>query len=167
MLELKVHDGETEHVLRFEHSLRSVSKWESKFVKAFLDSPVKAHEEMIDYFQCMLLGDSDPTLVYRLSPEQQDELTKYIGQPQTASSVPDHGSPGRSREKVTSELIYYWMTGLKINWEAQDWHLSRLMMLINITNFKMQPEKKQDKAKMLDRFKTQSRLVQEKYGSSG
>ena len=30
MLELKVHDGETEVLLRFEHSLRSLSKWESK-----------------------------------------------------------------------------------------------------------------------------------------
>lgn len=167
MLELKVHDGETEVLLRFEHSLRSLSKWESKNKKAFLATPTKTHEVLIDYYQCMLLDGADPTLVYRLSPQQLDDLTEYISDTRTASSVPDRNSGKPSSETVTSELIYYWMTALKINWEAQDWHLSRLMMLISITNFKMQPPEKQDKQKLYDLWKQRNKQNKERFGITG
>lgn len=167
MLELKVHIGESETVLQFEHSLRSLSKWESKYRKAFLETPMKTHEEMIDYFQFMMLGDGDANNVFRLAPEQLDQLTEYLNDSPTASSVPNDGDRRPSREKVTSELIYTWMTQLKINWEAQDWHLNRLMMLIAMVNYKNQPEKKQDKGKMLDRWRSQNDAVRQKYGTTG
>lgn len=149
MLELNVFDDGTKVVLRFEHSLLSLSKWEAKHKIAFLSSPNKKSSEMIDYYQEMLLTDVDPTIVFRLSPDQLDQLSKYINTPQTASSVPKISNAKMSTEIVTSELIYFWMTALEIDWRAESWHLSRLMMLIEIANYKKQPEKKRTQAEAL------------------
>lgn len=168
MLELKLLDGETEVVLQFEHSLLSLSKWESKHKKSFFGTPAKPNEEMIDYFWYMLLTPGHPPeIIYRLSPEQLDSLTKYINDPMTASSVPKEAGGRPSGETVTTELIYYWMTALKINWEAQHWHYNRLMMLIAITNFKQQPEKKQDKAGLYAKWREMNAKNKDKFGTNG
>ncbi len=36
-----------------EHSLSSISKWESKWHKPFLTNDKKSKEELIDYIRCM------------------------------------------------------------------------------------------------------------------
>lgn len=168
MLELKVQDGETTVVLQFEHSLLSLSKWEAKYKKSFFATPTKADEEMIDYFGYMLLTPGvPPEVIYRLSPEQLNSLREYINDPMSASSVPNEAPGRRSGEIVTTELVYYWMTALKINWEAQHWHYNRLMMLIAITNFKQQPEKKQDKASMYAKWRELNAKNKERFGTSG
>lgn len=168
MLELKLHDGGTEVVLQFEHSLLSLSKWESKHKKSFMGTPVKSHEEMIDYFGNMLLTPGyGPEIIFRLSPEQLEEITKYINDPMTASSVPMAANKRPSPETVTTELVYYWMTALKINWDAQHWHYNRLIMLINITSYKQQPPGKQDKASLYERWKTMNAKNKEALGISG
>lgn len=168
MLELKVNDGDIEVVLQFEHSLLSLSKWESKHKKPFMATPIKPHEEMIDYFWYMLLTPGyGPEIIYRLSPAQLEELSNYINDPMTASSVPSSGPKRPSGEVVTSELVYYWMTAMKINWEAQHWHYNRLMMLIAITNFKQQPAEKQDKASLYEKFKAANQRNKERFGING
>lgn len=168
MLELKVQDDKNEVTLQFEHSLLSLSKWESKYKKAFMATPTKTHEEMIDYFGFMLLTPGvEPSVVYKLTPKQLDELSNYINDPMSASSVPSTGQRRPSGETVTTELVYYWMTALKINWEAQHWHYNRLMMLIAITNFKQQPAEKQDKSKLYDRWKSMNKTNKEKFGTTG
>ena len=168
MLELTVQDGTTEVVLQFEHSLLSLSKWESKHKKAFMSTPVKDAGEMIEYFEAMLVGSYSPGVVYRLDPEQLDEITNYINEPQTATHVPEEEPSKKfAAETVTSELIYYWMTALKINWAAETWHLSRLMTLIQITNFKSQPEKKQSKGEALSKWREANAAIKKKYGTNG
>lgn len=165
MLELTVVDADhRRHVLKFEHSLRSLSKWEAKYRKPYL-VPQHTAYEMVDYYREMLLGDSDPTVIYRLSPEQLEMVEKYINTPQTASSVPKEGRP--STEQVTSELIYYWMTELGIDWEAQDWHLSRLMMLIQITTYKKQAPKKQRVSDFKESWASANAAAKKKYNSNG
>lgn len=143
MLEQKVQIDDREVVLQFEHSLLSLSKWEAKHKKAFLSSAQKLPTEMIDYFQDMLITpEVDRDLVYVLSPEQLDEIANYINDSQTASSVPKEDKKGID-EVVTSELIYYWLVGLQIPFHpVETWHLNRLMMLVQITNYKQQPQKK-------------------------
>lgn len=122
---------------------------------------------MVDYFQDMLL-EGDPALVFRLSPEQLDTITKYINDPMTASSIPSSMDKKRSTpEIVTSELVYYWMTVLKINWEAQDWHFNRLMMLIQITNFKSQPESKRSKGQVLADWREMNARNKKLFGTKG
>jgi hypothetical protein len=163
VLELKVRDGEREVVLQFEHSLHSLSKWEAEHKKPFLSTTTKTATEMINYFQDMLLS-GDPDLIIRLSPQQLDDLANYINETQTASSVPPDDSKKGTPEIVTTELIYYWMVALKINWEAQHWHLSRLMMLINITNYKQQPEKKRSTRELLSDWKAIQAKNRERFG---
>lgn len=167
MLELKVHDGEEQVVLQFEHSLRSLSKWEEKNKKPFLDSTSKSSVNMIDYFQDMLLTDVDPTIVYKLTAEQLDQLLKYVNETRTASSVPKSAGGKPNVEVVTSELVYYWMVALKINWEAQDWHLTRLMMLIEITNYKSQPEKKKTQAEQMQDWYAMNEANKKRFNIDG
>lgn len=144
--ELKVHDGDRDVVLQFEHSLLSLSKWESKHKKAFLSKDDKLHTEMIDYFQDMLLeGDRD--LVMRLSPEQLDSLTIYINDSQTASFIPPDPDPKPvNTQTITSELIYYWLVALRIPFiPTEGWHINRIMMLVAITNHMQTPPDKKSK----------------------
>lgn len=168
MLELKVQDGPFEVVLQFEHSLLSLSKWESKNKTPFLSNPNKSSVDMIDYFEEMLLNTDVPSeIVYRLSPDQLDELTEYINESRTAASVPTEGKTRPSQDVVTSDLIYCWMTMLKINWEAQHWHLSRLMMQIELVSFKNQPEKKQKPSEVMSQWASANAKVKAEYGTKG
>jgi hypothetical protein len=152
VLELKVTQNDKPVILKLEHSLLSLSKWESKHRKAFLGPTAKTHVEMIEYFEDMLVTPGNKDLVYLLQPDQLEEVTNYINASRSASSVPEiqTKSPFQN-EIVTSELIYYWMVALRIPFDAEKWHLSRLLMLIRITNFKSEPPKKQSAAqKMAD-----------------
>lgn len=168
MLELKVTQNDKQVTLKFEHSLLSVSKWESKHKKAFLGPTAKTATEMVEYFEEMLVTPGNKDLVYLLGPEQLEELTKYINESRTASSVPEIPSAGRfNSEIVTSELIYYWMVGLKIPFDAEKWHLSRLMMLIRITNFKNEPAKKQNAAAKMAEWKRLNEERKAKLGTKG
>lgn len=168
MIELDVKTNEGTVTLQFEHSLRSLSKWESKTRKAWFGSAEKLPSEMILYFQCMLLSPGvDPDLVYACSAQQLDDLAKYINESFTASSVPDDTKSKIVEEIATSELIYYWMTALKINWEAQDWHLSRLMMLIKISSYKQQPPKKRKEKDVLADWAAQNEKQKKLLGITG
>lgn len=167
MLELEVENEGKMVTLQFEHSLRSLSKWESKYLVAFLAQREKTPSEMLDYYQCMLLSPAEPELVYLLSPKQMDELTNYINANLTASSVPNDGPPQYNPEITTSELIYFWMVALKINWEAQDWHLSRLMMLIQITSYKQQPPKKRNPREVLSDMRKENERRKKLLNTSG
>lgn len=146
MLELRVHNGEEFVTLEFEHSLLSLSKWESIYKKAFLSNEGKKPTEQIDYYRCMLLTPGvDKDIVNTLSPEQYDELWTYVNTPQTASSVPKDESQSGPSEIQTSELLYTWLTLLEIDWSCETWHLSRLSMLIEMVSYKKSPPKKKSK----------------------
>lgn len=168
MLELNVQTDEGSVNLQFEHSLRSLSKWESKTRKAFLTSDPKPNTDMLLYYQCMMVTPgADPDLIYALSPKQLDDLSSYINENQTASSVPEETKSRYNSEITTSELIYFWMTALKIDWEAQDWHLSRLMMLIQITGYKQQPPKKRNPVEVMSDWRKENERRKKLLGTSG
>lgn len=168
MFELKVHDEDREVVLVFEHSLLALSKWEGKTKKAFLTNAVKSNEELIDYFQDMLVSpEGAQDLVYVLDPEQLDSLTNYMNSSQTASTVPQEPIK-YNPEVTTSELIYYWLVGLKIPFHpVETWHISRLMMLVQITSFKQQPPKKQKNAEIMSKWREINEERKKKYHTEG
>lgn len=124
--------------LWLEHSLVSMSKWESKWHKAFMDKTTKTDEEMIDYVRCMSMKPvEDETIFYALSANNLIEIQKYIDNPMTATTINDQrkGPAGR-RSKVTTELIYYWMIHFGIPIELEKWHLNRLLTLIRVCDIK-------------------------------
>lgn len=169
MLELKVHDGEKKVTLRFEHSLLALSKWESRTKTPWFSHREKTASEMLDYFKDMLVDpEIDPNLVHLLEPEQLESIVHYINDSQTASSVPEQKGRGGSGEQITSELIYYWMVGMKIPFHpAETWHLNRLMMLIQIANIKNQPPKKRPVAETMARWREINEERKRKYNTSG
>ena len=132
--------------LELEHSLLSLSKWESEFEKPFLVPDEKTDEEVMAYVRCMILTpDYPPGTLEQLSrdPENLQKIHDYWNAKMTGSSVPESkGPPPRTTERISSELIYYWMTKYEIPWEAQTWHLSRLFMLIKIFGVKDAPKDK-------------------------
>ena len=139
--------------LQLEHSLVSVSKWESKWNKPFLKADdEKTREETIDYIRCMTINRNVDSYVYKcLSNENLLEVTKYIESPMTATTFPVRRKTGRSREIVTSELIYYWMIIYGIPFECQKWHLNRLLTLIEVCERKSAPAQKMSKGEILRR----------------
>jgi len=132
--------------LQLEHSLLSVSKWESEFQKPFLVPGEKTEEEVLGYIRCMILTPDFPPETLKAISQDADVLTKihqYWNSNMTASSVPEEKNAPPSRERITSELIYYWMASMQIPFHpAETWHLSRLFMLIRIAGVKNAPKKK-------------------------
>ena len=132
-----------ETVLHLEHSLISISKWESKWHKPYLSREDKTREEAIDYIRCMTLNNvSDPNVYLALTAENINEITSYISDPMTATTI-KRQNQRPTREIITSELVYYWMTELNIPFDpCQKWHFSRLLTLIEVCSIKKTPPKK-------------------------
>lgn len=132
-------------VLQLEHSLVSLSKWESKWCKPFFSKEEKTYEETIDYIKCMTLTQDVDSEVYDyLTSENFKQVNEYIEAPMTATTFFENNKKV-GRETITSELIYYWMIALNVPFECQTWHLNRLLTLIRVCNVKNAPPKKQSK----------------------
>lgn len=134
--------------LQLEHSLVSISKWESKWNKAFLGNAKKSDDETYDYINCMIMNDTDSSVISRLTKSDIDNIIQYIQAPMTATVIKNDKSKP-NREVVTSELIYYWMISFNVPFECQHWHLNRLLTLINVCNVKNAPTKKMSKNETL------------------
>lgn len=137
--------------ITLEHSLVSISKWESKWNKPFLYSKGKTSEELFDYIRCMTLTQNVSLEIYKYIPQTViDKIIEYIDSPMTATWFSKQKDSG-SREIITSEIIYYWMISLNIPFECQRWHLNRLLTLIKVCNIKNNPKEKVSKKELLSR----------------
>lgn len=132
-----------EATLTFEHSLISISKWESKWHKPFFSQLKKTEDENLDYLRCMCLTkDVDPNIFYSLTLSNQKELADYIANPMTAKKFRKQEKKGNP-EVITSDLIYFWMSHFNIPFiPCEKWHINRLMALIHIASSKNAPPKK-------------------------
>ena len=136
--------------LQLEHSLVSISKWESKWHKAFLSKKDKTEEEVFDYIKCMTLTQNvDPSVYDHLTVDNVNQIKAYIEDPMTATVINTNSSDKSNKETVTSELIYYWMIALNIPSEYQKWHINRLLKLIEVCNIKNSPPKKRSKSDIM------------------
>ena len=157
-----------EQTLQLEHSLVSLSKWESKWNKAFLGKQDKSDEEILDYVRCMTLTQNvDPEVYSRLSAENYAAINAYIEAPMTATCFFDERNNQRNRETVTSELIYYWMISYNIPVEFQKWHLNRLLTLIRVCNVKSSPPKKRSQREIMKRHAALNAANRKRFNSKG
>lgn len=141
-----------EQTLQLEHSLVSISKWESKWNKAFLSSKEKSFEETVDYVRCMTITKNvDPSVYKFLTNENIAEINQYIEAPMTATYFMESDNKKSGSEKITSELIYYWMIALNIPVEFEKWHLNRLLTLVKVCNIKNSPSKKMSESEVMRR----------------
>jgi hypothetical protein len=157
-----------EQVLQLEHSLVSLSKWESIWCKPFITKTTKTIEETVDYIRCMTLTQNVSPNVYRfLNQENVDAVSKYIDAPMTATTFAKSNDKVTNRETITAEIIYYWMITLNVPFECQKWHLNRLLTLINVCNLKNQPAKKMSQKDILSQQRALNEARRLQYNSHG
>lgn len=156
--------------LILEHSLVSISKWESKWHKSFLNTDDKSFDEVMDYIKCMCVEElEDENDLYRLSEKNVSDINAYIQDSMTATTFSDFSDNKntKSREIITSEIIYYWMIANNIPFECQYWHLNKLLTLIKVCSIKNSPEKKMSTSEILSRNKALNAARRKKMNSKG
>jgi hypothetical protein len=152
-------------VLELEHSLVSLSKWESKWEIPFLDNEEKTNEQVLDYVRMMFSGDEFPEhVIEKLESKHFQSINTYINARMTATWFSDQGESA-SREIITAELIYYWMIALGIPFDCQKWHLNRLLTLIKVCNIKNSPKK--NRRETAEQRRQRNQMMKAKFGTKG
>ncbi len=155
-------------ILQLEHSLVSISKWESSWCKPFLGKSDKTNKEILDYVQCMTINQNVSKDIYNNIPDSIfDTITEYINAPMTATWFNDQPNAKSNKEVITSEIIYYWMIAQSIPMECQKWHLNRLLTLIRVCNLKNQPPKKMGKKDMLSNRRALNESRRSQFNTKG
>ena len=154
--------------IQLEHSLVSISKWESKWKKPFLSREGHTQEETVDYVRCMTITQNVNPLLYQLlTPEQIASINQYIDDPMTATTIAKQEGKGASARIITSEEIYYAMVAYQIPFECQRWHFNRLMMLIRVCDEKNKPKKKMRKGEIAKRNRSLNAARRARLGTKG
>ena len=138
-----------EQTLTLEHSLVSLSKWESKWCKPFITEQNKTPDETIDYIRCMTLTQNVNPLVYKnIGNDIIRQVQAYIDAPMTATWFTESEGNKNSKVQLTNELLYYYMFTLGIDMRCEKWHLNRLITLIRVYEAKSQKPKPMTQAEM-------------------
>lgn len=157
-----------EVTLELEHSLLSLSKWESKHHKAFLTKKEKTAEEHLDYIKCMTLTEDVPDEVYaRLTQENVDQIVAYIEDPMSATYYFDDKKQTGSRDVMTAEYIYYCMFANGIPLDFENRHLNKLIAIIKMCGLKNSPPKKMSKSDIANRHRQINAANRAKYHTKG
>lgn len=154
--------------IELEHSLISLSKWESKFKKPFLSPDQKTSEEILYYIESMIISPIHPSNTFELLTQKTiDKINDYIESSESATtfgSMPERKGRG---EVITAELIYYWMVAFNIPFECEYWHLNRLFSLIRICNIKNSPQKKMSRNEVSQRNRELNAVRKAQYNTNG
>ena len=145
--------------IRLEHSLLSISKWESKWKRPFLDESYRmSYEEILDYIRCMTLTQNVDSYVYRaMTRENLRDIMNYMKDPMTATTFtmdklkPNGGKPKRGPKSriVTSEVLYARMVQYGVPLEAERWHLNRLLTLLRVLGEESKDKKPMSKREIM------------------
>lgn len=153
--------------LLLEHSLLSISKWEAKWKKPYLNSD-KSPIEVVDYIRCMTLTKNvDPNVYYAIPATELEKLQNYIVDPMTATTITNHEQKRPGREVITAEILYWQMAQLNIDLEWEKRHLNRLITLIQVCAIKSQPPKKMSKRDIARQNKALNAARRKRTGSRG
>jgi len=155
-------------VLELEHSLASLSKWESKFEKPFLGPENKTTEETYAYIKMMCLGDNlTDEVLQRFTAENFEAVNDYIESKMTATWFKDLPNKPGSREVITNEIIRYWMISLGISLEYETRHLNQLFTLIRVISEKNKPAKKMSRSEMIQQRNALNAQRRQQFNTTG
>ena len=156
--------------IELEHSLVSLSKWESKWEKPFLGKEQHTEEQVLDYIKFMVIS---PNVTQELLDQMSDinytQINAYINSKQSATFIAEKPAMPGKQEVITAEIIYYWMIALNIPLEWENRHLERLFSLIKVCNLKNTPEKSQKvtRGDDLAARRAENEARKAKYGTRG
>lgn len=169
--------------LRLEHSLVSLSKWESKWHVPFFGNDSITREQMIDYVRCMTVTQGiDHDAYYRLTESNMAVIYRYMDDPMTATWFAGEQKPWESKSSqkrqprskikvkakpLTSEVIYSRMFAVHIPMECEKWHLNRLFTLIRVCNEEQKSPKKMNKREALSRQRALNEKRLKEFGTRG
>jgi hypothetical protein len=152
--------------LTLEHSLFSLSKWESQFEKPFLSKEDKTREEMISYVKIMTTTPEVPEGIFAaVSQANIDEISAYVDSKQSAARFAEKKQP--NNQIITAEDIYYWMIAFQIPFECQHWHLNRLLALVRTVQNKQAPPDKLSKSERLAKQRELNDQRRKEMGTKG
>jgi hypothetical protein len=154
--------------IELEHSLLSLSKWESIYQIPFLGPETKTSDQVMTYIKCMILTpDVDESIFQHFTQEDLDKIDKYINSKESATTfgiMPQQKGPG---EVITSELIYYWMVAFNIPFECEKWHINRLFSLVRICNIKNSKPKKMSRHEIAEQNRALNEQRKKQYNTTG
>lgn len=156
-----------ETTLHLEHSLLSLSKWESKWCVPFLSKEDKTYEQTLDYIKYMTVNKVDPMTYNFLTVDHIEQVNRYIELPMTASKFYDQKKGSANNKPVTAELIYYWMLSFHIPFECEKWHLNRLLALIRVCSRETTPPEKMSRQELINRNHKLNEARKRKFNTKG
>jgi hypothetical protein len=134
--------------IELEHSLASLSKWETIWEIPLLSSNDKTEEQNFSYLECMCLTPNvAPEVFKKLNQEQQDQIAAFLDKKHSATWFNSSQPEAKSGEAITAELVYYWMSSFRIDWEAQYWNLNKLLTLVKVFSVKQDNKPKRMSAR--------------------
>lgn len=170
MLTIVLPETETQPPLELhlEHSLVSLSKWESLHKKAFFGREEKTQEESVSYIECMVLNEDVPdNILSRLTIEHVELVGNYINDRHSATTFRENSSGRKNNEVITSELVYYWLIEFQIPFQCESWNFSRLMTLIQICGIKRTKPKKMSRAEVAAQQRALNEKRRQELGTRG
>lgn len=161
-----------EVTVKFEHSLLSLSKWESIHEKPFFvvdPSEERTLEEIDDYVRCMVVSPDLPRdFTSRLNEKDYVRIMEYTNSKQSGTTFTDEPKSTAKAEPMTSELVYYWMMEFGIDFQpCESWHLNRLLTLIKIASIKRAPAKKMNSKEQAEHMRRLNAQRRQKLNTSG
>ena len=120
--------------LDLEYSLYTISLWESKWKKPFMESSRNlTKEEEIGLYEAMCLTPNvDKVMWGLLTIPLKEDILKYMADLMSATTINNRNQRLGRREIITTEIIYYWMSSLNIPYSCEHWHFNRLLKLIEV-----------------------------------
>lgn len=146
--EINQFDYEEGGVVRFEHTLKTLYEWESKWRKPFLKGEL-TEQELVDYYKMMALDPFDEKF---LTMDVMKILAEYITTTDTATTFTSINNENKviNKPKIyTAEEIYALMFSAGVSIEFENRNLNRLLVILRIIGSYNDPPKKMSKQEVL------------------